>query len=104
MSCPSLTREPFRAETLDAQLDDALRSFLASPSKGLRVDRAARTVTLSKIFDWFEGDFEASGGVLAVATRHAPEADRIWLAENSASVDVEYFDYDWTLNDTTRLR
>ena len=43
-------------------------------------------------------------GVLAVATRHAPEADRIWLAENAASAHVEYFDYDWTLNDTTRLR
>ena len=38
-SCPSLRREPFRAASIDAQLDDALRTFLADTRKGLAVDR-----------------------------------------------------------------
>ena len=73
--------------------------WLASPTKGLRVDRAAGTVFLSKIFDWFEEDFEAGGGVLAFAAEYAPVEDRGWLRENAGRADVEHFDYDWTLND-----
>jgi hypothetical protein len=97
-SCPALRREPWRAERLDAQLDDAMRRWLADPGKGLRIDRADRTVTLSKIFDWFEEDFEAAGGALAFAARHAPPDARAWIGANP-DADVEYFDYDWRLND-----
>ena len=101
-SCPSLAREPFEPATLDERLDAAVEGFLASPTKGLRVDRSARSVTLSKIFDWFDEDFDAQGGVLAFVALHAPEKDRAWLAANAKRLDVEYFDYDWTLNDTAR--
>jgi len=97
-SCPALRREPWRAEHLDAQLDDAMRRWMADPGKGLRIDRAAQTVTLSKIFDWFEQDFEAAGGPLAFAARYAPPDARAWL-ESHPDARVEYFDYDWSAND-----
>ncbi len=99
VSCPDLRREPYRAETLDAQLDDNMRAWLARPEKGLALDRDRRELTLSPIFDWFEDDFAASGGVLAVATRYAPEAERQWLEGNRRDVEIEYFDYDWRLNE-----
>ena len=98
-SCPSLRRTPFTAASLDAELDDAMTRWLASPEKGLRIERAAARITISRIFDWFEEDFEARGGVLAVVTRYAPEADRAWLAENGARAELDYFDYDWSLNE-----
>ena len=98
-SCPSLRRTPFTAAGLDAELDDAMARFLASPEKGLRIDRIDSRITLSRIFDWFEEDFEARGGVLAVVTRHAPEADRDWLARNGARAELDWFDYDWSLNE-----
>jgi len=98
ISCPNLLREPFVAERLGAQLDDSIEAWLKRPEKGLRVDRAAAEVTLSPIFDWFEDDFEAAGGVMAFVTRYAPPADRAWLREHGARADVEYFDYDWRLN------
>ncbi len=98
-SCPSLRREPYVAERLDAQLDDALRRFLADPGKGSRLDRERGTLWLSAIFDWFEEDFEPAGGVVAYLETYLPEATRRWLAEHRDTVRVRHFDYDWSLND-----
>jgi hypothetical protein len=92
-SCPSLGREPFTAGRIDAQLDEASRRFLASPSKGMRLEPGG--VRASRIFDWFEEDFEAGGGVLAFLRRHAPPALRLRLGGDPR---IRYLDYDWTLN------
>ena len=54
VSCPPLPPEPYRAETLDAQLDEAARRYLASP-EGLRVD--GDTLRVSRILDWYGEDF-----------------------------------------------
>ena len=97
-SCPALPREPLTADRLDAQLDAAMRSWMADPGKGLAIDRAANMVRVSKIFDWFEKDFAKAGGVLAFAARYAPESDREWLNAHGATARLEYFDYDWTVN------
>jgi hypothetical protein len=90
-SCPSLRREPFTAAHLDAQLDDAARSFLASEAKGLRIE--ARGIRISRIFDWFGEDFEAGGGVLAFVRRYAPPG-----AQEAVRGPVRHLDYDWSLN------
>ncbi len=95
--CPPLRREPYRAATLDAQLDDNVRRWLADPRKGVRVDRNRNTVHLSSILKWFAEDFEKDGGVVAFAAKYAPEADAAWLAENP-DPRVRYIDYDWSVN------
>jgi len=97
-SCPQLPREPLSAARLDAQLDAAVRAWLDDSGKGLRIDRAANTIHLSKIFDWFEGDFAKAGGVPSFVARYAPEADREWLRAHAAAAKIEYFDYDWAVN------
>lgn len=97
-SCPALRREPFSAAKLDAQLDQAMRTWMADPGKGLKLDRAADTVRLSKIFDWFAEDFAPEGGALKFAARFAPADARTWLEANGSRADVEYFDYDWRVN------
>lgn len=56
IGCPRLPRRAFEGATLDADLDAAMREFVAE-ARNCRVDLAARTVWLSKIFDWFEDDF-----------------------------------------------
>lgn len=98
-SCPSLRREPYSAERIPDQLEDAMQAFLADPRKGLAVDRARRRVRLSRIFDWFEEDFEAAGGPLEYVSRKAPKSERSWLAKPPEGLRRDYFDYDWTLND-----
>ncbi len=56
--CPRLPRKAFEPATLDAELDAAMRDFV-SEARNVSVDAAARTTTLSKIFDWFKKDFLA---------------------------------------------
>jgi len=98
-SCPSLRREPYTAERISAQFDDATQQFLANTRKGLAVDRARRRVRLSRIFDWFAEDFEAAGGPVVFAARYAPQNERNWLANPPDGLRIDYFDYDWALND-----
>ncbi len=95
VSCPSLRREPWDASRLDAQLDDAVRRWLASPAKGLRLDRAASVVWLSRIFDWFESDF-GPDGALAFASRHLSATDRAFIEAQRPR--IAYLAYDWRVN------
>jgi uncharacterized protein DUF547 len=98
VSCPPLRRKPFTAARLDAELDEQMRRWLASPEKGLRVDRESGTLYLSPVFDWFAEDFEADGGVLACVSRYAPAPERTWLAARAGDVKIRPLPYDWTLN------
>ncbi len=95
-SCPSLRREPFTAKRLEEQLADASRSFLASETKGLRIEPDA--VRISRIFRWFADDFQPGGGVAAFVRRYAPAAARASLGAGS-DPRLRYLDYDWRLND-----
>lgn len=88
LSCPDLRGEPYRAATLDAQLDAQARDFLANPRKGLTRD--GERVRVSRIFDWFEGDFAATGGVRAFIARYVSLS-----ATQTIEADLPY---DWRLN------
>lgn len=99
-SCPSLAREPYTAEGLEAQLQASTQRWLDDSTKGLRVERARGRVWLSSIFDWFSEDFEPAGGALAFSSRYASAEDRAWIRAHDPEVD--YLDYDWALNDWAR--
>lgn len=95
-SCPSLRREAYRAERLDAQLDAAMRDWLADQDKGLRVESGQ--VRLSEIFDWFAEDFRAAGGVLAFVRPYLEPPVRRALDALGPNPRIVWFDYDWSLN------
>ena len=99
LSCPPLRREPYRSERLAAQLEDNVRRWLADPRKGVHIDRSTRTLELSRIFDWFAGDFKA--GVLPFVASHVSPTDAGWIRSQGESLRIRYFDYDWSLNDTS---
>jgi hypothetical protein len=99
-SCPSLAREPFRPETLDSQLDAAARAFVANRDKGARVE--AGGLRVSSIFQWFEEDFAASGGVPAFIRRHADAELAAAIDRLGPSPRLSYLDYDWSLNGSGR--
>lgn len=92
-SCPELRSEAYRGADLDRQLDDQARTFLHDPGKN-RVDVAGKTLRLSRIFSWFEGDFDAAAG--SVPAFVAPYLTDVAPV---AVYRVEYLDYDWALND-----
>ncbi|MEM6783450.1 MAG: DUF547 domain-containing protein [Bacteroidota bacterium] len=94
-SCPPLRAEAFTGARLDEQLDEQGRIFLADPSKN-RFD--GETATLSKIFDWYKGDFGGSDDSLQrYLAAFAPESARDGLER--AAYDVEFGSYDWSLNE-----
>jgi hypothetical protein len=101
-SCPTLRRDPYRASTIDAQLDEAMRRFLADRDKGLRIERSDATLHLSRIFDWFSEDFAGGGGVIPSVTAYLSGDDRVWMENHGSLADVEYLDYDWNLNGQPR--
>jgi hypothetical protein len=95
-SCPSLPREPFRTERLDAQLDAAARAFIANTDKGARAE--SRSLRVSKIFQWFGRDFAARDGVIGFVRRHASPELRTAIDQLGPKPDLTFFDYDWSLN------
>ncbi|RMG14377.1 MAG: DUF547 domain-containing protein [Deltaproteobacteria bacterium] len=95
-SCPVLRAEAYRAEALEAELDDAARTFLGDPNKN-RYDAQTHTLWLSRIFDWFHEDFERSAGSVLAFVRKFMHPGGGQLP-NADGLRIEYLDYDWALN------
>lgn len=90
-SCPRLPKEPFRAETLEADLDRLAREFLNDP-RNAAVDPAAKVVRFSEILKFYTEDFrKAAPSLVAYANRYRAEK----IPEDYR---VEFIPYDWTLN------
>lgn len=87
--CPDLRREPYTAAKLDQQLEEQTRRYLNNAAKGLRVEGGK--VRVSKIFDWFERDFKAVGGIDSFIRRYRRDLPTGAHAEPG-------IDYDWTAN------
>ncbi len=107
-SCPPLAAEPFRADTLSAQLDAAARHYLAS-REGLRLD--GNTLRVSSLFKWYGEDFVAEYSPIVPGTR--PHVERAILGTivrygppdaavraRNGGPEIAFLDYDWSLNET----
>lgn len=88
VSCPDLRTEPYTADKLNTQLDTQVKSFLNNTKKGLNDD--GKVIHVSKIFDWFEKDFKAAGGIEAFIRQQHSD-----LSKSAVKTDI---DYDWSLN------
>ncbi|WP_258808113.1 DUF547 domain-containing protein [Pseudidiomarina sp. CB1] len=100
MSCPKLRDEAYTAATLDAQLEDQMRTFLSDRSKN-GIDEHG--LYLSRIFDWYEEDF----GDLRTYMRRYADALAEDQAERDALIDdirIRYTDYDWRLNNPANAK
>lgn len=58
VSCPPLQNRAFTGATVRNQLEQARDQFMRTP-EAFQVEVASKTVTASKIFEWFGGDFVA---------------------------------------------
>jgi hypothetical protein len=94
-SCPLLINEAYKGETLDAQLDAQAHAFINDPLRN-QFDPATNTAQVSKIFDWFEEDFEDFGGVATYLAQFAEGDAREVLT--SDDLTLRYMSYDWSLN------
>jgi hypothetical protein len=92
-SCPPLASEPYRGETIDAQLDAAARAFINDPA---RTRLEGDTLHVSMIFKWYGDDFK--GGVPAFIQKYADGELKKGLLARGEGVKIAYLDYDWSLN------
>ena len=101
-SCPRLRAEAYVASRLDVQLDEEARNWINREvdKKGQRknrLDRKAKTLYLSKIFDWFGEDFgDGDAALLSFVKRFADAPTREFLSKNR--VRIRFLTYDWSLN------
>lgn len=98
--CGSRSCAPIRfysRERVDEELGLASVAFVNGPE--VEVDPGARTVRLSRIFDWYASDFGGQGGALDFVARHLLDPEKkAYLEAEREAVRVEYRPYDWGLN------
>ena len=97
LSCPKLAAEAFTASNLERLLDAGARQFVNERRNIYVKDGAVR---MSEIFKWYENDFKWSApSVLEFANKYAKPDLKKALDGLPAKPRVQYFDYDWAIND-----
>lgn len=102
IGCPKLQARAYTAERLESMLESATRNFLRDSSRN-RFDAQRNTLYLSSIFKWYEEDFAAkSGSVEQFVAPYISDDPKVRQQIQQRQVDVEYLDYDWSLNDADK--
>jgi len=88
LGCPPLANYAFMPEELEKQLADRTTYVLNFPTF-IRVNK--NTVQVSKIFEWYEGDFltESKSTLNYIDQYHT---------QNLEGKEYSYYEYDWNLN------
>lgn len=86
-SCPRLLNQAFTSDLLDRQLQNQAIAFVNDPSKNRITSEA---LALSQIFDWFKMDFTKKGTL--------KEYIQPYTQEDLSRRDIDFIDYDWSLN------
>ena len=90
VSCPKLQNSAYLPEKLDEQLTKAAKDFLADSGKN-EFESADKAV-LSKLFNWYGGDFNNDGTLIEYINQYAPTK----LAKGAK---IDWQDYNWALNE-----
>jgi hypothetical protein len=93
--CPPLPQFAYTGENVQAKLEEETRKYINS-GRGTRIDSAKNQLYLSKLFDWFAGDFEsASGSVLNFIKTYIDKSALAFLEQDPK---IKWLEYNWALN------
>jgi len=105
VSCPNVRRGAYNYTHLDSQFNESFNNWLSNPKKGMLVDTASSTVTLSLIFSWYDSMFsgyfeDGKGSVLRFIVLYLDRNSTSyeWLKAHQDTASIDYFDYDWNAN------
>jgi len=102
VGCPPLRSEAYAADRLDEQLADQAR-YVHSHDKWYRFDPQSGTVHLTRLYNWYGGDFEqVAGSVLAYVARYDRALKRALDAGRVPR--IQWLDYDWSLNSQENIK
>ena len=95
IGCPDLAQQAFTAENTEPMLDELAKRFVQQ-EKG--VSLAGGRLTVSRIYEWYQGDFTSQGGkgVIMYLRHIAPPALARKLSRYSGSIEYQY---NWALNE-----
>jgi len=94
IGCPNLKSTAWEAETLDTDLTQAAKDYIASP-RGVRVEENG-DITASSIFKWYKDDFgDSEADVMSYLASYAEGDKKAALQQAS---EIKDYDYDWSLN------
>lgn len=97
-SCPVLRSEPYVAEKLNRQLDEAGVRFVQDKTRN-RFDDEHREIYFSRIFLWHKSEFGRDKKLLRFLKPYLSQSMREHL--NDHEMRLYYLDYDWALNDAS---
>lgn len=81
-SCPPIAF--YKVDSIDKQLDLATQSFLEGETE---VDEGKRVVIVTKLMQWFKGDFGGKQGIIRVVSKY--------LKKDFRSYSISYKKYEW---------
>ena len=88
-SCPKLLNEAYTEGKLDNQLDKATKDFVNDPGRNIISENK---VELSRIFKWYNKDFENNGSLVVYLNQYLKSSI-------NPDVKIEYLKYNWSLNE-----
>lgn len=97
LGCPNIQKVPFTATNFDELLDKAVSDFLLNPHRNIW-DKEKKTLSLSKIFKWYQADFQKNNESILQFIQSLNLYDGL-TPENISEISIKYLDYDWNLND-----
>ncbi|MEN3334784.1 MAG: hypothetical protein V7641_4149 [Blastocatellia bacterium] len=108
VSCPPLKARAIAENATESELEDGARAFINDPAN-VRFEAKTRTLYLSKIFDWYEGDFlnylRAKRGLASpqiadyIKLYLVGEAAQLLARVPADQLRVKHLDYDKNLNE-----
>ncbi|WBL22848.1 MULTISPECIES: DUF547 domain-containing protein [unclassified Zunongwangia] len=88
ISCPRLLNEAYTASAINEQLEYATRTFINSDKNIIKKESAQ----LSRIFDWYSGDFTVKGNTLGeYINQYSNVKMKNWN-------NISFKEYNWNLN------
>jgi hypothetical protein len=82
---------PFRADSLNAELDRQTREFFSEP-RNLKIDHGAKTIQLSELIDFYPEDF------LTQAPNLIAYLNRYLETPIPEDYEIKYIPYNWQVN------
>ena len=87
-SCPNLLNEAYVESKIEKQLENSAATFINDETKNVITKDY---IEISKIFNWFSGDFKNGGSLIDFLNRYSS-------LKINAKAKVKFKDYNWNLN------
>ena len=88
MSCPQLGNFAFTEANIESELERLMTLFINDSSRNIITEKK---IEISKIFDWFKGDFIKNGSLIDCFNNYS-------TTKINKKAKIRFLEYDWNLN------